>query len=47
MDQTVSAFAFEKEVLLADGKMFDVTSVEETVINGKKLILIKLDVNGL
>jgi hypothetical protein len=43
MDEKVSAFANEKEVLLNDGQFYYVTLVKETVIKGKKLILIMLE----
>jgi len=35
MDEKVSAFSGEKEVLLNDGGLFFVTQVKETVIKGK------------
>jgi hypothetical protein len=42
MDGSVSAYSHEKEVLINDGKQFKVLSVDETILNGKRLTLIKL-----
>ena len=40
MDKTVSPYASEQEVLIKDGLHFKVESVEDTIINGKKVVKI-------
>ena len=42
MDKTVSAYPNEKEVLLIDGMLYTVKSVEDVMIEGKSLTQITL-----